>query len=447
MPNSLKNRVTSKLLKEDQELLAKTQAPIITLSASFRDVVEAEHHIDDSLNHPDIVLSRAHYSMAYGAAIEAWGGDDPDPAKAWLVDPTNYVQAEQWSSVAFMERVGKVLARYPLLTSVKRNILDRRARSKLPIEQAITQPLLSLVKNVESPLICFHIELGNILARNTNKTIVQAVTDPHVREQYTDFADKKNLYFAVFDEPTRERFLEIAALRGKTVDPAHVVVTGPFVDPRVLAAGAKKSPTAWKKRPLRILLTTGGLGTNKPELGDALDQLLPLLANKKPALNIELMYYAGTNEDHVDMVRNLAKKHGVTIGQTADTHAKLRVLFADDIVAANELLVEHGFPWADIALAKPSGDMAYDASAAGCALILLGSWGEWEDNIAAIFTRLGLARHAQLDQLVEQLQFIQQPISGKLSWLEEAMHKAKEFESLFPNGVKNILKLARKIEL
>jgi hypothetical protein len=445
MSSSLKNRVTSKLLKEDQTLLAKTKAPIVTLSASFRDVVEAEHHLADTINHPDIVLSRAHYSMAYGVAVEAWGGDDPEPSKAWLVDPTNYVQAEQWSSVAFMERVGKVLARYPLLTSVKRNILDRRARSKLPIEAVITPPLLALIKDLKQPLLCFHIELGNILAKNTKKTIIQAVTDPHVREQYTDFADKPNLYFAVFDEPTRDRFLEIAALRGKKVDPTHVVVTGPFVDPRVLAAGTKKSATTWKKRPLRILLTTGGLGTNKPELGDALDQLLPLLSAKKPTLDLELMYYAGTNEDHADMVRNLAKKYNVTVGLESDAKAKLRLLYADDIVAANELLVEHGFPWADVVLAKPSGDMAYDAVAAGCGLILLGSWGEWEDNIASIFTRLGVARQVELKKLVEQLQFMVQPIDGKQSWLEEAMIKAHEFETLFPNGVKNILKLAERM--
>src|SRR5690606_9386615 len=123
MPKSLQNRVTAKLLKEDQELLAKTQFPIVTLSASFRDIVEAQHQLADSLNHPDIVLSRAHYSMAYGVAIEAWGSDDPAPAKAYLVDPTNYVNAEDWPNVAFTERVGKVLARHPLLTWVKKEIL------------------------------------------------------------------------------------------------------------------------------------------------------------------------------------------------------------------------------------------------------------------------------------------------------------------------------------
>lgn len=454
MAKSRYNRVTAKLLKEDQERLATTQLPIVTLSASFRDIVEAEHSLADDINHPDIVLSRAHYSMAYGLAICAWGSDDPDEKQAVLVDPTNYVSAEDWPQVAFTERVGKVLARYPLLTWVKKEVLDRRARSKMPIAETITPPLLDLTKDIKRPIVSFHVELGNILARETKHTIIQAVTDPHVREQYTDYADRPNSYFVVFDEPTRQHFLEIATLRGKDIDPAKVVVTGPFIDPRVKTAGEEKSTTAWKKRPLRILMTTGGVGTNKAELEKALEQLLPLIKTDKkseakktaePPMDVQLIYYAGTNSDHAEMVRALTKKHKVILGGESEKNASMRLLYGDDIVAANELIVEYGFPWADLVLAKPSGDMAYDAAAAGCALLLLKSWGEWEDNIASIFTRRGIARSAEIDQLVEQLTFLQEPIEGNKSWLEMAMQKAKDLPPEFTDGCQNILKLAKKV--
>jgi UDP-N-acetylglucosamine:LPS N-acetylglucosamine transferase len=437
-------RLTAKLLQEDRLALSHAQFPIVTLSASFRDVVEAQRQLTDFQNFPDIVLSRAHYSMAYGTAVEAWGSDEDDPVKAWLVDPTNYVDPSEWSSVAFMERVGKVMARHGVLTFLKKMVLDQRARSRLPIEEAITSPLLSLVKDVKRPIISFHVELGNILAQKTNKTIIQAVTDPHVREQYTDFAHKKNMYFAVFDEPTRTHFLEISALRGKKVDPKRVVVTGPFIDPRVLAVAAKKTTTGWKNRPLRILLTTGGLGTNKAELAQALRLLLPLTKSSSK-MPVQIMYYVGTNEDHARMARRLANNEGVTIGEVGDKSSSLRILGADDIVAANELLIQYGFPWADLVIAKPSGDMVYDAAAAGCAVILLSSWGEWEDKIASIFTQAGIARHIEVEQLPEQLAFLTQPIDGKKSWLESAMNQAQNLPPEFTDGTKNILKLARQV--
>lgn len=441
-----------KLLQEDRQLLAKTKYPIVTLSASFRDVLEMMHNVDDQENHPDIVLSRAHYSMAYATAITAWKSSSsplspnseikPQPSKAWMIDPTNYVEDKKWRGLEFTEFVGKALARYPLLTWAKKNILDRRARSKLPIADEVTPPLLQLTKDVKQPIISFHIELGNILARETKHTIVQAITDPHVREQYTDYADRPNTYFAVFDENTKNEFLEIAALRGKKVDAQKVVVTGPFIDPRVRAAAKSKKNKSWEKRPLRVLLTTGGLGTNKQELEEALRALLPLVRRRsKPP--VQLMYYAGTNRDHGKLVQQIVKRtYGIDLRPVYDDQADIRLLYADDIVAANEQLIKYGFPWADVIVGKPSGDMAYDAVAAGCPVLFLHPWGEWEENIASIFLNDGLARWAKIDQLVEQIDWIQESPNKKTpSWLSQAFSNIDNLDDSWFKGCEKILEI------
>lgn len=441
--------------------MAKTKHPVVTLSASYRDVLEMIHGQVDDVNHPDIVLSRAHYSMAYATVITAWlqsqknsevarhksalatASIEQDPSESWMIDPTNYVSNKKWRDISFTEFVGKTLARYPLLTWAKKNILDRSARSKLPIADEITPPLLEVTSQIPQNrrLISFHVELGNILARQTKLTIVQAITDPHVREQYTDFADRPNMYYAVFDQNTKDEFLEIAALRGKKADPQRVVVTGPFIDPRVRATANSKKNKAWEKRPLRVLLTTGGLGTNKTELEQALRTLLPL-SRRREKPPVHLMYYAGTNRDHARLVKQVVKHtYGVELRPNYDEEAAIRLLYADDIVAANEQLIRYGFPWADVVVGKPSGDMAYDAVAAGCPVLFLHPWGEWEEAIASIFINKGLARWAKIDQLADQVDWLQQTTNSKDSWLSQAFKQVNELDDDWFSGCEKILKI------
>ena len=101
MPNALLDEVTERLLDHDRELLATTHYPIVTLAASFRDVVEEQGSLPDSRDHQDVVFSRAHFSMALGVAVAAWGSDGtPRPEKAWLIDPTNYVRHKDWKRAA-----------------------------------------------------------------------------------------------------------------------------------------------------------------------------------------------------------------------------------------------------------------------------------------------------------------------------------------------------------
>lgn len=440
MPNTLVDSVTEKLLREDREILTSTQFPILTVSASYRDVVEAYHELEDGLNHPDVTFSRAHYSMALGTAITAWGSDEPQESKAWIVDPTNYVSKDDWRRVSVSATLGRLMARYRPLEWVKQNILDTFGRKSFPLADEITPPLLYLSEGIDRPIISFHIVVGNILGKS-GKTIVQVVTDPHVREDYIHLADQPNMYYCVFDDNTRYDFLELAQAHGKAVDPNRVIVTGPPVDPRIAAASTKKKPTSWHRRPLRIMLTTGGIGTNKDELATILDQLLP--QTRKRLKPIQIVYYAGTNHDHAEMAEELAQKHRVATGERKDRRAAFRVIYQDDIVDANNLLIEYGFPWADIVVGKPSGDMAYDAAAAGCALLFLRPWGEWELNVRSVFTQLGIGRIAEVDNIVTQIHALTDR-SVEEPWLESALHKAHQLPPQFSLGTRNILHVARQ---
>lgn len=440
MSNALIDSVTEQLLAGDRALLEKAKFPIVTISGTFRDVVEMRQDLGDDKNHPDVTLSRAHYSMAVAVAVAAWGSDEPEPKKSWLVEPTNYVTRKDWNRVAFTATLGRLLARHSLLEKIKKLVLDRN-RKAFPLTTTITPPLMFLTETVTRPIISMHIVTGNILAK-AGKTVVQVVTDPHVREDYVEMAHLPNITFCVFDENTRYEFFQVAAAHGKTVDPARVIVTGPPVDPRVIAARDTKKVDSWRRRPLRVLLTTGGLGTNKDELAEILNQILPL--TRKRNNPVQVMYYAGTNPDHVKMVEKLLREHKVKQGKMTDRRAAFRLLASDDIVDANNLLLLYGLPWADVVYTKPSGDMAYDAAASGCAQLFLRPWGEWELNIREIFLQLGTARNAEVSGVAQQLESIQDRTPG-VAWLERALERTHTLPPHFLRGSENILNVARRM--
>jgi len=422
----------------DRERLIETDIPILTVAGTFREDLKKMYGLPDNNTSADIVLSRAHFSMALGAATQAWG-DKIDPKKAWLVDPTNYVSLKNWRNVQFTEFIGKTLARHSFLKYVK-DIVDRFGRSKLPILDSITPPLLYLTEKIEKPILSFHIVSGNILA-GEGKKVVQVVTDPHVRPEYVLHANLPNTRYCVFDEQTKLEFLEIAAMHKISVHPDKVIVTGPPVDPRVLRAREKK--TAWRNGPLKICITTGGLGTNKPEIHQMLTQLLPQL-RRRPS-GYQLIVYAGTQKDIAEMVEELAKAEHISIGANHDQHAPLRLLYHPQILDANELLIHYGFPWADGFISKPSGDMAYDAVASGCFLLTLKEWGVWEERIREIFEQKEIARKAEVGHILEQLQALSSAKSSS-SWVEHAMNHAFGIEKLFLLGNKKILEVVKNFD-
>lgn len=432
--------ILQKVLELDKERMDQTELPIVTVSATFREDLKEFNQLPFDEDEPDIVFSRAHYSMAVAIAIYRWK-TKIDPKKAWIIDPTNYVSNKQWTNIELTELIGKTLARQPILKSLK-DVVDKFGRNKLPILKSITPSLVFVTADIKKPVLSLHVAAGNILAE-TNKKIVQVITDPHVRYDYLNYAEKPFMRFCVFDDATKIEFLEKAAAAGKKADPNRVIVTGPPIDPRIIAARHKKHP--WSKGNLKLCITTGGLGTNKKEIETLLRQLLPELRKRPSAY--QLLVYAGTHADIRDMIKRLAKSHRVAVGRTDDRKADLRILYHSQIVNANELLVKYAFPWADGFISKPSGDMAYDAVASGAFLLTLKEWGEWETNIRHRFEEKNISRVAMVDEIVAQLETLAQPINGRLSWIEQAMINAKnieKFDPYFLEGVQNITKVALK---
>lgn len=454
-----------KAKKKDKEFLQETEVPLVTVSGTYREDLKGMHDLPEDDLKKDLVFSRAHFSMTIGAAVGAWK-KTIDPQKAWILDPTNYVSGNSWTSVVLTEKIGLLVARFSLLKTLK-NIVDKFGRQKMPILASITPPLLKMTRDIPGPILSFHIAAGNILLEK-GKTVVQVITDPHVREEYLANSEKSTAFYCVFDEATKEEFLEKAHKLGKKVNEKRVIVAGPPVDPRVLATAEHKQ--AWSShsgRPLRICITTGGLGTNKPEIKAILEQLLPETVGPNP--KFQVMLYAGTHADIKDMGISLAQHCDVPfqtlyaydpakfeIGATLDLDPRptveitqpFSVIYHPQIIDANELLIHNGFPWADGFISKPSGDMAYDAVASGAFLLTLKEWGEWENNIRAKFLAHGVAKVAEVDAILSQLTRLMRA-NGKDAWITQAMHKTKtidEKEDLyFRQGIKNILKAFRDV--
>lgn len=458
----------AQMLLKEKAALAATDVPIVTVSASFTEDLKQWYGLPYTEIKEDVVFSRAHYSMAVAILMAAWNPDhrvntnEPSylqafdqalgknakasasnrrkptleihPKRAWLVDPTNYVPHHSQGTLTFTELVGTTLAHHSWLKKMK-DLIDRFGRSKLPILNTIKPPLEFLTADLKKPILSLHIASGNTLI-DQGKTLLQVVTDPHVREEYVNNAENPRIRYCVFDERTKLELLSKAADRGFQVPSNRVVVTGPPIDPRVSAA--RKHKSLWQPtRPLRLCIATGGLGTNRDEIATILDKLIPTL--KQRPNPYQLVVYAGTRKEIKELVYKTAKKHQVALGSITDTSANLRVLYHPQIVDANDLLINYGFPWADGFITKPSGDMAYDAAAAGCFLLTLQEWGVWEHNIRLVFEGLGIAKRAETTHIVEQLRSLLQRYSLAPAWIPTAQAAARELPALFTQGSYHIL--------
>ena len=434
----------SRTAHEERHLLETVEIPIVTVSATFKEELEKEFGEKPEETTPDVTFSRAHYSMANALVVAA----TKKKKTFWMIDPTNYVSAKDWPKIMFTQRMGRLIARNPILKELK-DLMDTRLRNQLPLTGAIRQPLTYVTGRVTHPIISLHYEAGNILLEN-GKTVLQVVTDPHVRPQYLTHADNPKLTWAVFDEPTKERLIELGYILGHKIAESRVTVTGCPVDPRITAKDRNhyigRYSTAGRSRsagrPLRLAITTGGLGTNKDEIEDLLTHLAPAI--KKGEVHIAA--YSGVHEDFQTMFTTFARVHHIKLGELNDSQAPFRVFHGNDIVDANELLLDYVFPWADGFITKPSGDMAYEAIAAGCFLLTLRPWGEWEENIRAVTEGMGVSRRADIENILSQLKAITTiPISKNKPWVELALVRTQKHAKSMSQGAYNILKLHRKL--
>ena len=421
---------------EERHLLETVEIPIVTVSATFKEELEAKFGEKPTEETPDVTFSRAHYSMANALVVAA----TQRKSTFWMIDPTNYVSAKDWPKIMFTERMGRLIARNPLLKELK-DLMDTRLRNQLPLTGAIREPLTYVTGRISRPIISLHYEAGNILLEN-GKTVLQVVTDPHVRPQYLTHADNPKLSWAVFDEMTKARLIELAYILGHKVDEKRVTVTGCPVDPRIPVKDKNTAITGYKHRPLRLALTTGGLGTNKDENQELLLHLAPAI--KKGEVHIAA--YAGVHDDFATMFATFARVHHIKVGDAQDPQSPFRIFHGHDIVDANELLLDYVFPWADGFISKPSGDMAYEAIAAGCFLLTLHPWGEWEENIRAVTEAWGVSVRADLPNILAQLRAVTTiPIEKNKPWVELALTRAHHLSKPISQGAFNILKLYRKI--
>lgn len=433
IPEDLEFRRTA---HEERHLLETVEIPIVTVSATFKEELIKEFGENPVEVTPDVTFSRAHYSMANALVVAA----TKNKQTFWMIDPTNYVSAKDWPKIMFTERMGRLIARNPLLKELK-DLMDTRLRNQLPLTGAIREPLTYVTGRINRPIISLHYEAGNILLEN-GKTVLQVVTDPHVRPQYLTHADNPKLSWAVFDEHTKARLIELGYVLGHKIDQSRVTVTGCPVDPRILLKDKNTALTGYKHRPLRLAITTGGLGTNKDEITDLLTHLAPAI--KKG--DVHIAAYSGVHEDFETMFTTFARLHRLKIGDVKDPQSSFRVFRGDDIVEANELLLDYVFPWADGFITKPSGDMAYEAIAAGCFLLTLKPWGEWEENIRAVTEGMGVSIRADIDNIVAQLQAITtMPVEKNIPWVELALERAQHHAKSVSQGAFNILRLHRKL--
>lgn len=421
---------------EERHLLETVDVPIVTVSATFKEQLEEKFGEKPTESARDVTFSRAHYSMANAIVVAA----TTKRKSFWMIDPTNYVSAAFWPKIMFTERMGRLIARNPLLKDLK-DLMDTRLRNQLPLTSAIREPLTYLTGRIEKPIISLHYEAGNILLEN-GKKVLQVVTDPHVRPQYLTHAGKDNLSWAVFDDKTKAELLELGFILGHKIDEKRVTVTGCPVDPRIVTKDKNTAIRGYKSRPLRLAITTGGLGTNKGEILELLNHLTPILRSK----SVQVIAYAGVHEDFYTMFETYAKENHVRISDPDDHHGAFRILKGNDIIDANELLLDRVFPWADGFVSKPSGDMAYEAVAAGCFLLTLQPWGPWEENIRAYFEELGVSVRVRHTDIVKQLEALTTvPVYKNKPWVELALKRSRKLSWNIARGADNILKLHQSL--
>lgn len=414
-------------LHHERHLLQEASVPILTISATYRKEL-ADKYRGAVHATSEVVFSRAHYSMAEAvrqAAMEMG-------RTTQMSDPTNFVSQKEWTGVEFTETVGKLMARYRLLKWLKDRV-DTIVRDKLPIHKAVAGPIKFLTEEINRPIISLHYEVGNVLAK-AGKHVIQVVTDPHVRPQYLDCLPCGNIVYALFDEETKAAFLIEARRQNKAVKDSQLVVTGPPVDPRICRLGRTVKKME-KGQPLNIAICTGGLGTNLDEIKkELLDRAALVLRTSD---KIRLFLYAGTHRDFRNFFEDFAREINVRVGNLDDETAGIRILYEDSIVDANNNLIKYMFPWAHGVVTKPSGDMAYEAAAAGCFLLFLEPWGVWEENIQKRFIERQIGFKLDPNRgsrdLSEDLS--QNPI------LIKALENAHNLPKLFREGAKNIVKL------
>jgi len=145
------------------------------------------------------------------------------------------------------------------------------------------------------------------------------------------------------------------------------------------------------------------------------------------------------------MYYEFANVNGLRVGPLDDEEAPIRILRTDDIIEANELLIQYMFPWADGIITKPSGDMAYEAVASGAFQLFLEPWGEWENNIEERFTKIGTGRKLNVKHFNQEFEKFRKHYWEGETWFSYAKSKVFSLPKQYLEGSKNILRVYDKM--
>lgn len=409
MNNDSKQDLRKALLAEKKKL-EEVDVPVITVSASFRKEIVEKYEVNLG-SKGEIIFSRGHYSEAM-AVVEA---AKRKGLSSYLVDPMNFVSIKDWGKLEFTEDIGELTARYDLLAKLKR-VAEQLLRGKLPVSEAVKPVVLELIENIKVPIVSGHYEVGNVIAQ-TDKKVVQMVTDPHVSDPYLKVSDEENVSWVVFDEGTKNQFVDKVKKKNKSVNEKMIKVTGPGINPKILDVG-KKGKTLDDERPLRLGITTGGLGTNRGEIKKVLDNLVPFIEEPE---KIQLFLYSSTHRDFRDIFEKFANENNIRIGDLDNEEAKLRVLHEDSMVDGNRNLIDHMFPWVDGVITKPSGDMAYDVLGSGAFGLYLDPWGRWEETVKSRMFEFGVGKKLDIEKAGEEIMKMRK--EGELSKMMDKANK------------------------
>ncbi len=154
---------------------------------------------------------------------------------------------------------------------------------------------------------------------------------------------------------------------------------------------------------------------------------------------LRLLLNASTHQDFFSMYQALCAQSGISPSPLENEYAPVRILYANNIVEVNELLIKYMFPWAHGIITKPSGDMAYDTAASGAFCLFLQPLGDWEVNIRDRFELLDLGTSINPHRFLTELDRLAKPYYQGRSWFSTAHIGLKNIPALMLQGSTNII--------
>ncbi len=345
------------------------------------------------VGHPQIdistlTLSRAHFTQAQAFA-QAQGAE--------MVDVANFMPDGDHEKLEETGIKGQKVARSALLWKVHEWTAPA-LRRVLKLEKTFKKTAGFFAEGLASgevrPIVAFHYGVGNAVIEALDKRkredipVVHYVSDPYHENgphpPYLKHKDKKNVFYFVFDEETRQSFVNHG------VPAERVFVTGfPFHPDLDLERGQEKQAgyRHEKGRKLKLAVCTGGLGGQQKEILQVADSL--------DFTRQQATFYCGTNYDLADKLAGLLTEKGIDVriinpgsGVDYNPGEEATIIVGENLADVVPLSYK-ALNDAQVVFTKTSGDFGIEAFAGGKLLVSLGEWGRHEKDIKRLTERYG----------------------------------------------------------